>query len=1767
MAGENEDTILERNIETLLTRAHEPPKLGDEARARVLATLQAARRSEGPEPEPAPAPTPLTKPRRNSLMPGLLALAALLGLIWMGAIFGGSGKGLGSGETYANEGAAPMQITLADGSQAILRAGSRIEEVARREIRLVDGELLLEVARDAEPFIVHTEHGRAIALGTRFSVRTEAARILTSVVRGRVRLEAGSSDVLLRAGEQGFFGEDEVPQKTLGERLSHTLAWARTALAELDGPARTPVRRGNLIARDPRWQGEWPLPIRNLVVDVHVEDGIARTTIDQTFFNHVNRQLEGVYSFPLPSDAAVSRLAMYVDGKLMEGGVIERQRGRNVYENIVYQRRDPALLEWMKGNEFRVRVFPLPPRTEKRVILSYTQPLHSAYGAYHLTVPIPEIDLPVGKVEYRINVDDDDLVIESDSHPLEHSTRSATFTAQKAHIGDDLLLTLREETPRSSRKITYRDDSGAYLMARAHPTFTAPVEHRARSWAVLYDTSASRSPQELEAQATLARRFVREMDEDDRVALIAFDTEARTMEGGLARVGDLQASRLDTFLREQSRMAAGVTNLSLGLDAALGLLAGEDAEKHILYLGDGTITEGSSELEAIRQRVAGKATVVGVSVGDGADARTLAALASASGGLSLEINPGEDLAWRAFEVMAMLNSPRIIDVEATLLDSEGNALEGIDPLPSSHMIPHGECISVLARGEKTADVHSVRLSGDLAGEEWSQTIELASAGNEAAYLPRLWAQARIDSWLLEDAQAHREEITKLGLSQFLLTPFTSLLVLETEKMYEQFEVTRPDAKGWAHYDAPAKIDVVSEPIGTDPFGGEPTGDQLILRDPIQILQWPQQQLNAVFSGPFALDGTIGLGNLGLIGTGRGGGGVGEGTIGLTGGGYGKGSGGGLSSWMANSLDERRAAAPVGSAAEVTEDSIVRTGEEMSRTLDFKRAEVSGANTKFADARATKATSAHRRFRNRQQAGRWWGGEGRISTRGWGGLGHYYGTSGVPYPVALHYASDYRLDDLTNFVPAMLADEYDMARESILAASADREPGSVSTEARELIDAARAAAPTGRYRLGSASELSLDSKGRFWIERTTPEGLVERVVYDGERAYGLYDELGLAVSRRIGPTSPMLLGLFAPWMMAPADDLARWYTVEKTGPRTLRLSTPAGDSSDAHGESFEIELDDNDRIVALRHGEDTTELSYSAGGVAITADGVETTYERLGSESTFAPVDEARWTVVSMPVFRPAYWTAKLEGLDPGRAAWRHAQRQRMASASALGDSAQIARAFRELLAQVEELTPGELVLASGAASALTRAELSTLRDKARDTDAVVDYIAAAHAQRGSWSARPYRKTAKKHTDGLVGTMAAYRATLSNIDYGYASGERRRIEQFVDTHGDSALAYVLVQRASQYFAWNRTSDAVAMWKKLATHPQWKTIALHSAGTALSSRGKYADAADLFEEAIESALAADQAPIFDWQVRQALQVGRGNASFQLVWSRWRGEALASENLAVRAAFVSAAQQLGEVDDIHRIVTTTKPEQLEDVVLAIGLVDQLLLGNMPDDAWILIRRLLEPEGAGTTDAAVLDRAATVSEMQGRTADAAGYLERAMKADEGQAVPLVGLRADYARLIGLHTRLAQSQLTGDDASEHRDHALRIAAQWRREDPDNPEIDRLCAALYIDEPDQAWRHLSSVVERHPAEGSAYEIVAKALEREGQLRRADLMWQRAMEVEPTNPTWHLRRAENLAALGHENAAVELLDEVAEGDWQDRFNGIEWQAKQLRSQLD
>ena len=118
-----------------------------------------------------------------------------------------------------------------------------------------------------------------------------------------------------------------------------------------------------------------PLTVGYHKVTVDIRDQIARTVIEESFVNHTNAELEGVFSFPLPADASISGFGMWIGDNLVEADVVEKQRAREIYETIMSERRDPGLLEWSGGNIFKARVFPIPARSEKRIKISYTQVL------------------------------------------------------------------------------------------------------------------------------------------------------------------------------------------------------------------------------------------------------------------------------------------------------------------------------------------------------------------------------------------------------------------------------------------------------------------------------------------------------------------------------------------------------------------------------------------------------------------------------------------------------------------------------------------------------------------------------------------------------------------------------------------------------------------------------------------------------------------------------------------------------------------------------------------------------------------------------------------------------------------------------------------------------------------------------------------------------------------------------------------------------------------------------------------------------------------------------------------------------------------------------------------------------------------------------------------------------------------------------------------------------------------------------------------------
>src|SRR5258706_9024930 len=104
-----------------------------------------------------------------------------------------------------------------------------------------------------------------------------------------------------------------------------------------------------------------------------VHGPLSLVEVEMTFRNSENRQMEGRFTYTLPPGATISRFAKEVNGKLMEGEVVERMRAQAVYTEILHTMRDPALLEADQGNRFSARVFPVPANGTVRLLLAFSK--------------------------------------------------------------------------------------------------------------------------------------------------------------------------------------------------------------------------------------------------------------------------------------------------------------------------------------------------------------------------------------------------------------------------------------------------------------------------------------------------------------------------------------------------------------------------------------------------------------------------------------------------------------------------------------------------------------------------------------------------------------------------------------------------------------------------------------------------------------------------------------------------------------------------------------------------------------------------------------------------------------------------------------------------------------------------------------------------------------------------------------------------------------------------------------------------------------------------------------------------------------------------------------------------------------------------------------------------------------------------------------------------------------------------------------------------
>ena len=554
------------------------------------------------------------------------------------------------------------------------------------------------------------------------------------------------------------------------------------------------------------------LPVKSIKLDTKINAQVATTHVEQIFRNDTDSTLEGTYFFPLPESASVSEFAIWDGDRRLVGEVRSREEARRIYDQIVRRQRDPGLLEYAGKDLFQASVFPIPPRSDKKLELTYTQVLRAESGTVSYRYPLGTGHnlTTVGAVAGRVEIEGQKPLrnIYSPTHQIDARTSpggrraSVSFESQAARAPQDfqLFYTVSGEDFGLSL-LTYREPGkdGYFLLMLSPKDELAESEYAAKDVVFVLDTSGSMAEEGKMEKARAALLFgVRSLRPADRFNVVSFAGEERLMTGGLLQADEAGRARGAEFV--QALKPSGGTNINDAVLAALRQFdAAQERPRMIVFLTDGLPTVGETRAERIVENVRGarRAGVRLFTFGVGYDVNTalLDKLAAENGGTSDYVEPKEDLEQKVSNFFAKVSYPVLTDLA---LDTGGVEIDLTYPRALPDLF-RGTQAALIGRYRNADDLRGVRLR--LTGKVGERTrgfayenlrFPLEDTAND--FLPRLWATRRV-GWLMEQIRTNgeqaelRDEIIDLGTRYGIVTPYTSYLALEPGAVSETVNVT------------------------------------------------------------------------------------------------------------------------------------------------------------------------------------------------------------------------------------------------------------------------------------------------------------------------------------------------------------------------------------------------------------------------------------------------------------------------------------------------------------------------------------------------------------------------------------------------------------------------------------------------------------------------------------------------------------------------------------------------------------------------------------------------------------------------------------------------------------------------------------------------------------------------------------------------------------------------------------------------------------------
>ncbi|MCP4135140.1 MAG: VWA domain-containing protein [bacterium] len=554
--------------------------------------------------------------------------------------------------------------------------------------------------------------------------------------------------------------------------------------------------------------GYSPVKIEDHNVKVTINNGFAITEVVQTFFNPNNKDLEAIYTFPLPKSASLSEVTVTIGEREIKGEVIPKEKAKKIYEEERDRGNESGLASKKGYKSFDFRVSPV--RAKKRAVVRfvYYQPLEIDTGIGRYAYPLEEggTDSAAGsfwttnsKVEGMLAID---VELKSayplssvrtpgysatvtDNKQLAQGTYKASYEITGANLSKDFIFYYRfkDNLPGRIELIPYRKSKnkpGSFMMVVTPGLDLKPLSNGADYLFVL-DTSGSMSGK-IKVLTEGVVKALGKMSSKDRFRIITFEGNARELTSRWVSATPANVkkwAKKAAFLR-----TGGGTNLYNALKLCLGKVNNEERATSVILVTDAVTNTGTVDPRAFHKLMKKyDVRVFGFVMGNGANWPLMRTVCNASGGFYSGVSNSDDI------IGQILKAKNKVTYEC--LHNAVLKIRGVDIFDMTDLnmgkVYQGEQLVFFGR-YKNAGKASVALKASLTGKDktYATAFEFPEIATENPEIERLWALNRIEMFedlkntgLLSSNKANFG-IRKLGVEYQLVTDETSMLVLKDD---------------------------------------------------------------------------------------------------------------------------------------------------------------------------------------------------------------------------------------------------------------------------------------------------------------------------------------------------------------------------------------------------------------------------------------------------------------------------------------------------------------------------------------------------------------------------------------------------------------------------------------------------------------------------------------------------------------------------------------------------------------------------------------------------------------------------------------------------------------------------------------------------------------------------------------------------------------------------------------------------------------------------